>query len=161
MKIGQIVYVEDFRKQNLRINKGKSAFFGNFCVHSYWFGRFYKVFLYFCSFFKFWKCFHNFEHILENIVRMKSFTDPICHNSSDLSPKPDLSPLFSHAKMWQIGGWTVCLKFLILTVENNLCSMVWNVLASLLDPDSEDSVELLKKTCDIIYIVQHISITYF
>ena len=61
------------------------------------FGRFYKVFLDFLTSFLVLKinlCFHKFEPIPENIVHMKSFTDPICHISPDLSPKPDFSPLF-------------------------------------------------------------------
>ena len=62
----------------------------------------------------------------ENIVRMISFTDPICHISPELSPKPDLSPLFFVVKMWQIGGCTVrnflaCSLSLIRTKTNFLC----------------------------------------
>ena len=51
MKMWQIGYVEDFRKQKVRIYKNQSAFFGKFSVPSYWFGRFLKVFLYFLQFF--------------------------------------------------------------------------------------------------------------
>ena len=45
------------------------------------FGIFYKVFLDFLTSFLVLKinlCFHKFEPIPENIVHMKSFTDPIC-----------------------------------------------------------------------------------
>ena len=83
MKMWQIGYAEDFRKQNLWIYKEQSAFFGKFCVPFYWFGKFNKVFSYFLQFF------FNFENQL-----MFSFNDPICHISPDLSPKQDLSPLF-------------------------------------------------------------------
>ena len=53
MKMWQIGYGEDFRKQNLWIYKEQLAFFGKFCVPFYWFGKFNKVFLYFCSIFSF------------------------------------------------------------------------------------------------------------
>ena len=69
----------------------------NFVFLSTDFVDFINYFSIFCSFFV---CFENelmlsqFLKFTRKYIRMKSFTDPICHISPDLSPKPDLFPLF-------------------------------------------------------------------
>ena len=97
----QIGYVEDFRKQIVWIYKEQSAFFGKFCDPSYWFCRLYKMFLYFLHFFL------SFEKVFTNLNVYREYSPHEILHRPDLSPKPDLSPLFFVVKMWQIGGCTV------------------------------------------------------